>query len=41
LIAGALPRVSATETGLALLLQPTLSFVWDVLFFARAVTVTE
>jgi drug/metabolite transporter (DMT)-like permease len=41
LIAGALPRVSATEAGLALLLQPTLSFVWDVLFFARAVTVTE
>ncbi len=41
LIAGALPRVSATEAGLALLLQPTLSFVWDVLFFARAVTATE
>ena len=41
LIAGALPRVSATEAGLALLLQPTLSFVWEVLFFARAVTVTE
>lgn len=40
-IAGALPRVSATEAGLALLLQPTLSFVWDVLFFSRAVTVTE
>ncbi len=41
LIAGALPRVSATEAGLALLLQPTLSFVWEVLFFARPVTVTE
>jgi drug/metabolite transporter (DMT)-like permease len=40
-IAGALPRVSTTEAGLALLLQPTLSFVWDVLFFSRAVTVTE
>jgi len=40
-IAGALPRVSVTEAGLALLLQPTLSFVWEVLFFARAVTVTE
>lgn len=41
LIAGALPRVSATEAGLALLLQPTLSFVWDVLIFARAVTLIE
>jgi drug/metabolite transporter (DMT)-like permease len=41
LIAAALPRVSATEAGLALLLQPTLSFVWEVLFFARAVTLTE
>jgi drug/metabolite transporter (DMT)-like permease len=41
LIAGALPRVSATEAGLALLLQPTLSFVWEVLFFARPVTLTE
>jgi drug/metabolite transporter (DMT)-like permease len=41
LIAAALPRVSATEAGLALLLQPTLSFVWDVLFFARAVTLIE
>ena len=41
LIAGALPRVSATEAGLALLLQPTLSFIWDVLFFARAVTLIE
>jgi len=41
LIASALPRVSATEAGLALLLQPTLSFVWDVLFFARAVTLFE
>ena len=28
LIAASLPRVSATEAGLALLLQPTLSFVW-------------
>ena len=27
--------------GLALLLQPSLSFVWDVLFFARPVSTTE
>lgn len=35
LIASSLPQVSTTQAGLALLLQPTLSFVWDVLFFAR------
>ncbi len=41
LIASSLPEVSTTEAGLALLLQPTLSFIWDALFFARPVTVTE
>jgi drug/metabolite transporter (DMT)-like permease len=41
LIAGNLPRVSAADAGIALLLQPTLSFAWDVLFFARGVTVQE
>jgi len=40
-IASSLPHVSATEAGIALLLQPILSFVWDVLFFARAMTATE
>ena len=40
-IASSLPKVSTTEAGLALLLQPTLSFVWDVLFFARPMTITE
>jgi drug/metabolite transporter (DMT)-like permease len=40
-IASSLPQVSATEAGLALLLQPTLSFVWDVLFFARPLSATE
>ena len=40
-IASSLPHVSTTEAGLALLLQPTLSFVWDVLFFARPMTLTE
>jgi len=41
LIASSLPKVSTTEAGLALLLQPTLSFIWDTLFFARPVTTTE
>jgi len=41
LIAASLPRVSATEAGLALLLQPALSFAWDVLLFARPVTAVE
>ena len=40
-IASSLPKVSATEAGLALLLQPTLSFIWDVLFFARPMTWTD
>lgn len=41
LIAGSLPRVSATTASIALLLQPTLSFAWDVLFFARGITPGE
>jgi drug/metabolite transporter (DMT)-like permease len=41
LIASSLPRVPATDAGLALLLQPTLSFVWDVAFFARPITAVE
>ena len=40
-IASSLPHVTPTEAGLALLLQPTLSFVWDVLFFARPMSGTE
>lgn len=40
-IASSLRQVSTTEAGLALLLQPTLSFVWDVLFFARQLTAME
>jgi len=40
-IASSLPQVSATEAGLALLLQPILSFVWDVLLFARSMTAIE
>lgn len=41
LIVSSLPQVSTTEAGLALLLQPTLSFAWDVLFFARPMTPME
>jgi len=40
-IASSLPKVSTTEAGLALLLQPTLSFAWDVIFFARPMTLAE
>lgn len=40
-IASSLPHVSTAEAGLALLLQPTLSFAWDVLFFARPMSATE
>lgn len=38
LITSALSRVRASYAGLVLLLQPTLAFIWDVLFFHRAVT---
>lgn len=40
-IASSLPHVTTTQAGVALLLQPTLSFAWDVLFFARSMTVIE
>jgi drug/metabolite transporter (DMT)-like permease len=35
LIANALPKINASLSGLILLLQPALAFVWDVLFFQR------
>jgi drug/metabolite transporter (DMT)-like permease len=41
LIASSLLKVSTTDAGLALLLQPALSFIWDVLFFARPMTTIE
>ncbi len=41
LIASSLLKVSTTEAGLALLLQPILSFTWDVVFFARPMTLVE
>ena len=40
-IASSLAKVTTTEIGLALLLQPTLSFTWDILFFDRPLTVME
>ena len=40
-ITSSLPHVTTTQAGLGLLLQPTLSFAWDVLFFARSMTVVE
>ena len=40
-IASSLSEVTAVEAGIALLLQPTLSFAWDVLLFNREMTVIE
>lgn len=40
-ITSSLSEVTAVEAGLALLLQPTLSFVWDILFFARPMAPIE
>ncbi len=39
-IARSLPRIPAAIAGLILLLQPSLSFVWDVLFFHRETSPT-
>jgi drug/metabolite transporter (DMT)-like permease len=41
LIASSLRLVTTTQAGIALLLQPALSFVWDVMFFDRPMTSTE
>ncbi|MBM9536620.1 DMT family transporter [Desulfobulbus alkaliphilus] len=35
LIANAMPKIPASLVGFLLLLQPALTFVWDVLFFSR------
>lgn len=40
-IASSLSEVSTVEAGLALLLQPTLSFVWDVMIFDRQMLAME
>ena len=41
LIASSLRVVTTTQAGIALLLQPALSFVWDVLFFDRPMSIVE
>jgi len=41
LIASSLIEVTAAEVGIALLLQPALSLLWDMLFFGRAFTAVE
>ncbi len=41
LISTAIKYTTATITGLVLLLQPALAFVWDVLFFSRPTTGRE
>jgi drug/metabolite transporter (DMT)-like permease len=40
-IASSLARVTTAQVGLALLLQPSLSFTWDILFFDRPLTAME
>ena len=39
LITNALPKIRASFSGLILLLQPALAFVWDVLFFQRPTSI--
>ncbi len=41
IISRALVMVEASRAGLILLLQPTLAFVWDILFFSRATDITH
>ncbi|MET0094923.1 MAG: hypothetical protein ABW120_15400, partial [Sedimenticola sp.] len=41
LITSAMPRLKAMTVGLMLLLQPTLSFTWDILFFGRSLSTLE
>lgn len=41
LIATAMPKIPASLTGLTLLLQPTLAFIWDVLIFDRPTSLTN
>ncbi len=41
LIASSLTKVSTAEVGIVLLLQPSLSFIWDILFFNRSIILIE
>jgi len=41
MIASALIKVRAAEVGIALLLQPALSFVWEIILFNKAFSPVE
>lgn len=41
IISWAVTKIEASRVGLLLLLQPTLTFVWDILFFDRPTTSVE
>jgi drug/metabolite transporter (DMT)-like permease len=41
LISSGIGKIDASRAGLLLLLQPTLAFVWDILFFARPTGLLE
>ena len=41
MIASALIKVRAAEVGIALLLQPALSFVWEIIIFNKAFLMVE
>ncbi len=41
LISKGIGKIEASRAGLILLLQPTLSFVWDILFFSRPTGITD
>lgn len=41
IIAGSMARLNVAFAGLVLLLQPLLSFIWDVLFFDRPTTLVQ
>ncbi len=40
-ISKGIAKVEASRAGLILLLQPTLSFIWDILFFHRPTSLTD
>ena len=41
LISRGIAKVDASRVGLVLLLQPSLSFIWDILFFKRPAGLIE
>ncbi len=41
LISSGIRKIETSKVGLILLLQPTLAFVWDILFFGRVTTAVE